>query len=149
MKKVKINEKENKIIVSINPKLYPLEVICGAAYVFLDKAYIYLDGDPKSEILISIKGKKKVTKTNLTKMGGEFLNELLNHSLRYSISKSNKKIREYILGACLFGASGKETTPSEISEEKEEEGKEEDWGKDPLNIAIPWEEKYEKKENSK
>ncbi len=149
MKKVKINEKENQIIVSISPKLYPLEVIHGAAYVFLDRAYIYLDGDPKSEILISIKGKKKVTKTNLIKMGDEFLNELLNYSLRHSISKSNKKIREYILGACLFGASGKEAISSEIFEEKEEKGKEEDWGKDPLNIAIPWEEKYEKKENSK
>jgi len=149
MKKVKINEKENKIVVSINPKLYPLEAIHGAAYVFLDRAYIYLDGDPKSEILISIKGKKKVTKKSLIEMGNEFLNELLNYSLRYSISKSNKKIREYILGACLFGASGKEAIPSEIPEEKEEKGKEEDWEKDPLNIAIPWEEKYEKKENSK
>lgn len=147
MRKIKINEKENKIVVSINPKLYPLEVIWGAAYVFLDRAYIYLDGDPKSEIFISIKGKKKFTKESLRKMGGEFLNELLNYSLRYSISKNNKKIREYILGASLFGASGKEAIPSEIPEEKEEEGKGEDWGKDPLSIAIPWEEKYGKKEN--
>lgn len=149
MRKIKINEKENKIVVSINPKLYPLEAIHGAAYVFLDRAYIYLDGDPKSEVFISIKGKKKITKTNLIKMGGEFLNELLNYSLRHSISKSNKKIREYILGACLFGASGRDTISSHVSEENEEEGKEEDWEKDPLNIAIPWEEKYEKKENSK
>ncbi len=148
MKKIKIDKKENKIVVSINPKLYSLEAIYGAAYVFLDRAYVFLDGDPKSEVFVSIKGKKKVTEENLKEMGGEFFNELLNCGLRYSISKNNKKLREYILGACLFGASGRKTTSLSHSEGLEEE-REGDWGEDPLNIAIPWEEKYEKKENSK
>jgi len=147
MEKIKINEKENKIVISVNSKLYPLEVIYAVAYVFLDRAYIYLDGNPKSEIFVSLKGKKKVTKKALKEMGGDFLNELLNYSLRNSISKSNRKVREYILGACLFGASGKDTIPFDGSEEGEE--KTEDWGKDPLNIATPWEEKYEKKEKPK
>jgi len=151
MKKIKIKEKENEIVVFVNSKVYPLEAVYGAAYVFLDRAYIYLDGDPEKEIFIYLKGKEKLTEKSLREMGNEFLNELLNYSLRYSLSKNNKKIREYLIGASLFGASGETVIPSEVPEEKgeKEKGKEEDWEKDTLGIATPWEDKYGKKGNSK
>ncbi|XOA42781.1 MAG: His-Xaa-Ser system protein HxsD [Candidatus Nealsonbacteria bacterium] len=138
MPKLKINKSENKIIVSVNPKLYPFQALYGAAYVFLDRAYVYLDGDPKKEIHIHLKGKKKLTKKEIKTLADEFLNELLNYSLRYHISKDNRKIREYIVGAALIGASGEDTKKLIQSDKK-------DWQKDPLGIAIPWEEKYGKK----
>ena len=68
----------------------------------------------------------------------DFLNELLNYSLRYQISKNNRKIREYIVGTALLSAMGG------ITKEESKENKE-DWQKDTLGIAIPWEEKYGKK----
>jgi len=127
----------NTIKTTIDARVYPLEAIYGAAYVFLDKAYLRLDGDPKSEIIVTIKGKKKLNQTELKKIAGEFYNELLNYSLRYQISKRNKRIREYIVGSALLGS-----LPKKQTEDKEDK---EDWQKDPLKIADHWEEKYTKK----
>jgi hypothetical protein len=42
-------------VLKINPKIYNLRVIYSCAYVFLDRAYIFLEGDPKKEILVRIK----------------------------------------------------------------------------------------------
>ena len=138
MAKIKINKKENKIVVYVDPKFYPLEAVYGAVYVFLDKAYVYLDGDPKKEIFVHLKGKKKLNKKEMEDLRGEFFNELLNYSLHHQIAKRNRRIREYIVGAALLGAS---------SENLEEtiKSKEQDWQKDPLGIAVPWEERYGKR----
>ena len=143
MSKLKINKKENKVIVSINTKLYPIEAIYGAAYVFIDKAYVFLDGNPEKEVLVQLKGKKDLTVKDIKKLASEFLNELLSSSLRSQISKNNSKIREYIVGAALIGASG------EISEEKTESIEKKEWEEDPLGIAVPWEEKYKKRGTGK
>ena len=139
MSKLKINKKENKIIVPVNAKLYSLEAIYGAAYVFIDKAYVFLDGNPEKEVFIQLKGKNSLTVKELKKLAGEFLNELLNSSLRFQISKNNSKIREYIVGAALFGASG------ETSQKTIEPTEKKEWEEDLLGIAIPWEEKHKKR----
>jgi len=52
MKKIKIDKTKNQIIVTADSRLYPLEAVYGAAYVFLDRAYLRLDGNPKKEILV-------------------------------------------------------------------------------------------------
>ncbi len=135
MPSVKVKKNKNQIKVTVDSKIYPLEVVYGAAYVFLDKAYLRLDGDPKKKIIITIKTKKKLNKKETEKLASEFLNELLNYGLRYQISKQNRRIREYIVGTALLGAVG------EIAREEEKE----DWQKDKLGISIPWEEKYGKK----
>lgn len=193
-----MGKKENKIIISVSQKLYPLEAIYGAAYAFLDKAYIYLEEGPKSKIQITLKGKEKLTKNGLENLKGDFLNELLNSSLRDRISKKNKKIREYMIGRALASAlsglegsaekreqkfkkessaknnvwdkknleeefekvlfSGKkpeeiiipwrkkiQREESLISDEKDSEKSMPTWRRDPEGIAIPWEEKYLKK----
>ena len=123
--------------ITVDTKIYPLEVIYGAAYVFLDKAYIYLDGDPQKKIIVRIKNKQGSGKWIAEKLRDEFMNELLNYGLRYQISKNNRKIREYIIGTALLSTTG--------LEEKTEKETEEDWQGDTLGIAVPWEEKYGKK----
>lgn len=134
MSKPKRNQKQ--IQIAIDPQLYPLEAVYGAAYVFLDRAYLRLAGNPKKEIIVQIKGKENLTKRKLENLADEFLNELLNYSLRCKISKNNRKIREYIVGTALL---------SSLAETPEKEGEKEDWQKDTLGIAVPWEEKYKKK----
>ena len=47
--------KKGFVILTVNPKIYPLETVYSAAYTFLDKAYILLDGDPKKEIIVKLK----------------------------------------------------------------------------------------------
>jgi len=127
--------KKGQVELTIDPQLYPLEAVYGAAYVFLDKAYLRLDGNPKKKIIIKIKGKESLDREKLENLAGDFLNELLNYSLRYKISKNNRKIREYIVGTALL---------SSLAEAPEAEEKEE-WEEDPLGIAVPWEEKHKKR----
>ncbi|MDP1845170.1 MAG: His-Xaa-Ser system protein HxsD [Candidatus Moranbacteria bacterium] len=143
--KSKINIKENQIVFRLNSKNYPLEAILNAAYVFIDRVYVHLDGDPEKEILISLKGKERLDKKQLEALKGEFLNELLNYLLRIEVAKNNQKIREYIVAASLVSS-----LPSNvIAQSSRSEEETVDWREDPLEIAVPWEEKHAKKAKEK
>ncbi len=113
--------------ITLNLKVYPLEAIYQACYVFLDRAYIFLDSLSSKKVLVSLKGKEKLSQKQLESLKGEFLNELLNSSLRLEVAKRNRKIREAIIGQALMSALGGEGASFQ---------------EDPLGIAVPWEEKY-------
>ena len=134
--------KSASIVIRLNTKTYPLEAIYSTASVFLDRAYIYLDGDPAKEITVSLKGKEKLNKKQLNSLAGEFSNELLNYLLRAEIAKRNQKIRDFIVGTALVSA-----LPTGLLTQSSDTGnlKTADWEEDPLKIAVPWEEKYGKK----
>ena len=130
--------------IKLNSKVYPLETILNTCYSFLDRLYFFLDADSKgNNIKISFKGKKKLSQERLKSLKGEFMNELLYNALRFQTATNNKKIREYIIGRALytpilspdFGLGSIEETL--------------DYKKDPLGIAVPWEEKYGKNKKSK
>ena len=137
MNKAKI--KDNTIKFIFNLQDYSLEAVYGTAYVFLDKAYLFLNSRAPKKIEVSLKGKKKLSKKQLEDLKGEFLNELLNYTVRVNLTKSNRKIREFIVSQALLSAVG----VREIFQEDEVK-----YQDDPLGIAIPWEEKYEKKSKS-
>ncbi|MCK4521741.1 MAG: His-Xaa-Ser system protein HxsD [Nanoarchaeota archaeon] len=140
MKKSNLEIKDGCVVLSINPKVYPLEVIYSAAYVFLDRAYILLDGDPKKEIFIELKPKNK---ENLEKLGREFNNELINYADYRERAKQTKKIREILLQRALITNDPcilKNDERLDDTTEELEDGK--DYLDDPEGIAIPWEEKH-------
>lgn len=147
--RTKTDLNNNEIVFWLNAKNYPLEAIYSAAYVFVDRAYIFLDGDPKKEIEIHLKGKEKMDKKKLEDMRGEFLNEMLNILLRKSVSRENKKTFEFIVaGAVMTALERNENDQTEDSEMRkiEEEiarfkeelglGKTSGYEKDPLNIRA-------------
>lgn len=143
--KSKISQKNNQIFFWLDSKIYPLEAIYSTSYVFLDRAYVYLDGEPAKEIIVSLKGKEKLNKKQLERLEGEFHNELLNYLLRVEIAKRTNKIRNFIVGTALVSALPIDLlVQSSLTEKKVSEDLN-DWRKDPLGIAIPWEEKYGKK----
>jgi len=139
-KGIKMSKKKNQLLISLNPKIYPLEAVYGACYVFIDRAYLFLDGNPKSQVMVTLKGKERLNKKQLKDLAGEFYNELLNCALRDKISKNNQKIREYIVARALFSTTEEKKAKKEIEKETEKE----EWQKDTLGIALPWEEKYKK-----
>ena len=126
--------------IKLNTKIYPLEAILNACFVFTDRAYVFLDSNSSGkEINVSLKPKKNnFSKKILTAMQGEFMNELLHYCIRYAVGKNNKKIKEFVIGRALystlsvsdFGLSGA--------------GEQLEYQEDPLGIAVPWEEKYGK-----
>ena len=134
-----LKNNHNSIFITLNPNIYPLESILNTCYVFIDSFYIFLDSGSKGNIKVYIKGKKVISKKQLELLKGKFNNELLYNALRYKISKNNKKIREYIIGRALYSAVVDST---DLAMDKEKF----DCQEDPLGIAIPWEEKYGKKE---
>ncbi len=99
-----MTKKREKLAISVDRDLYPLEAIYGASYSFLDKAYIRLEKSGGKEVKITLKGKKTMEEGDLIRLEDEFMNELLNFSLKNQISKKNKKIREYIIGRALTSA---------------------------------------------
>jgi len=96
MENMKIEE--DSVVLSVNPKIYSLDVVYSAAYVFLDKAYVLLDGDPETEVLVRLKPKKE---EDLEKLGGEFFNELINYADYEKRAAKTKDIREILLKRAL------------------------------------------------
>jgi His-Xaa-Ser system protein HxsD len=105
---------ENSIIINVNPKLYPLEAVYSASYVFLDKAYIQLDGDPEKEILVKLTLKQD---GDINQIKGEFLNELINYADYLKRAEKTKGIREILLQRILLTS---ETPPVEEDKDDEE-----------------------------
>lgn len=91
--------KDSSVILSVNPKIYPLDVIFSAAYIFTDKNYIILDGNPEDEILVEIKPKEKTNE--MEKIAMEFNNELVNYGSYAVQSARNTHLRHIILQRVL------------------------------------------------
>lgn len=120
----KINKEDNLVIISVKTDIYPLEVIYSAAYMFLDKNYVLIDGDPKKEVLVQFKSKEN--NPDFEKLIGDFNNELINYSVYAIQAARTSAIREAIVKRAL----------GTIEEEVE---KEEDlWVKDSEGIGEPW-----------
>ncbi|KKS25988.1 MAG: hypothetical protein UU87_C0005G0015 [Parcubacteria group bacterium GW2011_GWA2_42_11] len=124
-----------KIKLIIDLKIYPLEAVYGAAYVFVDRAYLFLEPAGNNKVAITFQLKSGAN-GKLPAIAGEFNNELLNYAFRLNLAKENKKIRQYIIEQALFAAA--ETPAEEFSASGLGYGEEDD----PLGIAVPWEEKY-------
>ncbi len=105
------------VCLSIDTAIYSLPTIYSAGYIFLDKAYIYLDKDSKSKVAVFIYPKKK--NQNLDKLAGDFLNELLNYAHYYSSLKVNADALKTLMQRALFSAEpslAKEAEEQEISD---------------------------------
>ena len=154
-----INQEENFVSVNVNPKFYPLDVVYSASYIFLDKAYIVLNGDPEEKIIVELRPKEE--KIDLEVLGRDFNNELLTYAVYSSQSKKAKRIKEAIVGRAMETNTYEDEeglTDEEFYEDEEarDDGIDDDenaedeedlsYIDDPLGIAVPWEEKYGKED---
>lgn len=133
-------------LMSINPKIYPLEVIHAAAYSMIDRAYVILDGDPAEEILVELIPKDKKYRKDIEL---EFSNELLNYAVYYNQARMNKEARDSIIQRVFStNAQSPETAevPPEEAADQPEGYKPVD---DPLGIAKPWTPKNKKVDECK
>ena len=93
---------DNTIIISVNPKLYALEIVYSAAYMFIDKFYTILNGNPEKEIDVELIPKSKdISKEELEKAALEFNNELINYSVYAVQAARTSGIRQAIIQAAL------------------------------------------------
>ena len=130
---IDVEVKRNTVSIRVKTKIFPLEVIYSASYAMLDRAYIFLDGDPNDEIFACFTGKKEQTAEELVKLGRDFNNELINYAVYITQATRNKGLREAIIKRALFTNSA-EYDVKKASESKDDE----DFLKDPEGIAKPW-----------
>ena len=148
---LELNSEENMVIVTVNPKMYDRKIVYAAAYTFLDKVFVVLEGDPEDEILVELRPKEKV---DLEELGRDFNNELINYAVYYSQLDKNQFIRDTIIQKATsnMGVSNEYDTcdPNTLEDDSvsntdyEVEGNFED---DPLGIAKPWDEEWLKMGN--
>jgi His-Xaa-Ser system protein HxsD len=132
-----IQAAKNLARIQVDEKLFPREVVVSAAYMFLDRCYLRLEQAPRRHVLVQIKGKKKLSKNQLTNLAEEFENELLHQLIRRQVAERTDGLREVIVGRALFSAE-----PAEGEAAPDEPQDDMDYLDDPLGIAVPWEEKY-------
>lgn len=131
---LEINKSKNYVIISVNPRIYSMSMIFSAAYVFIDKAYVIVDGDPNEKILVQLKAKDG--EADLKKLGREFNTELVNYAFYHVEYLKNNPVREAIIQRAFLTQASQ---PAEQSPEEKIEPFEDTEG-----IAIPWESKKKK-----
>jgi His-Xaa-Ser system protein HxsD len=131
---LELHKKGNYVLVSVNPKIYPLDVVHSAAYVLMDRAYIIIGGDPKEEIIVELRPKDK--KTDIETLGRDFNNELLNYAVYLMQSERNRAERTAIIQRALQTTAAAGEGPAV----KGGEGGKPEFIDDPEGIAKPWKE---------
>ncbi len=134
---VSVDRKEGSVAMRVDSSVYPLEAVYAAAYVFIDRCFVFLDRPSDGQVRVSLTPKKGDLDAEVI---GEFANELLSCTWRSQIARDNRAIIEAVTAQALSGARGApsldELEAFDFSEEAFD---------DPLGIAMSWEEKYAKK----
>lgn len=125
---------ERRVSFTISEELYPLDAIQGAAYLFIDRCYVWLDRPADRQVQVVLRSKEISSEEQLQALAGEFANELLNQSLRKNIGESNGKIREFIMARAFFAADVPSTVDRLLAELDAEE-----MASESLEISVPWE----------
>ncbi len=125
---------ERRARFTIDESIYALDVVMGAAYLFIDKVYVFLDRGGDRQVIVSLRSRAAASAEELEALAGQFANELLNQALRKQIGESNGRLREYILARALFAAEGPSTIDKLLAELDAEE-----MASDDLDIPVPWE----------
>ncbi len=102
------------IKLAVKTKVYSLPTVYAAGYVFMDKAYVYLDSEGADKVAVWLRPKNK--KADLEVIAAEFCQELLNYAHYFTSLKANAESAKILLQRALFSAA-----PSLVQEAEEKE----------------------------
>jgi His-Xaa-Ser system protein HxsD len=132
---------EDWATVEFDEDLYPRDAVQGAAYVFLDRAYVFLERGGDKRLVVRIKAKSGDT----APVAGDFENEALYQAYRRRLAAENRLLIESLTSRAIAGAAG----PPGLDDLLAMDIGEGTAFDDPLGIAMSWEEKYAKKKEAK
>lgn len=124
----------------VDETLYPLAAIYGAAYVFIDRAYVFLDRPEANKVRVSLSAKGEAEEGALEQLVGIFANELLACAWRNQITQDNRVLIETVTVQAIAGAMGEPSLDDLADFDFTDDALD-----DPLGIAQSWEEKHGKK----
>ena len=128
-------------VFQVNQRIYPLEVIYGTAYIFLDKCYVFLDKADNNQVAVRLRAKPDCGEDEFEGLVGEFENELLSQAFRRKVAQRTEAVREAIVHRALFSALPESL---DLDLDDDDDG---DYLDDPLGIAVPWEERFGKEKD--
>lgn len=128
-------EDGRRVSFVVDESIYPRDAIYGAAYLFVDRCWLYLDrpSDGKVEVRLTAKD-AEISEETLEALAGEFANELLNQVLRQRVGDATREIREYYMARAFFGDESRSSIDALLAELDAEELEE-----DELEVSVPWE----------
>ncbi len=127
---------EREVSFDLDEELYSLDAIYGAAYLFVDRCYVFLARPADQTVRVRLRSQAAAEEDALKALAGLFANELLNQVLRLRIGRSTARLREQVM-ARAFASSGTDSTIAQLLAELDAEELDEE----PLEIAVPWETK--------
>jgi His-Xaa-Ser system protein HxsD len=125
--------------LELDEDLYPRDAVQGAAYVFLERSYVFLERAGDNRLKVRLKAKSGDTAA----VAGDFENEALAQAYRRRIAADNRAFIESITARAIAGAAG----PPGLDDLLAMDIGAETAFDDPLGIAMSWEEKYAKKKS--
>ena len=126
----------DQVSFDVDETVYPLEAIYGGCYLFVDRCFVFLSRPNPRVVNVRLTSREPATPAELDALAGEFANELLSQTARLRLSQATSRIREYYTAAALRAAASAPSVDDLLAELDSEE-----LGDDPLQIAVPWEEK--------
>jgi His-Xaa-Ser system protein HxsD len=137
---VGVDTENNRVEITVDRSLYPLDALYGAAYIFIDRCFVLLDSPDETTLRVWLSGRETLDADALRTLAGEFGNELLAQTWRRRVVEQNRPVIEAVSARAFSGALP--PSPVEALDDLDLSG---DAFDDPLGIAVPWEEKYGKK----
>ncbi len=122
-----------RVSFTLDEAIYPRDAVYGAAYLFVDRCFVFLSRPADQRIEVRLKPKGEADAAALEALAGELCNELLNQVLRFRLAESTGRIREYTFARAFFSTPTHASIDALLAELDAEE-----LASDPLEVEVPW-----------
>lgn len=102
-KNVFVDKKNGLVKIILNPRLYAQNVVLRASYRFIEDFDVIVDGDPLSELVVTIKVHRgaKFGADDLDSVVNDFFAELIHSSVEEMQARRYADTRNALIGAAL------------------------------------------------
>ena len=85
-----------EVVFRLDVRKEGLEPILGAAYLFMDRAYAFLEGDKSKALTVTLRPKVAGGAAERVALKRAFEDELTSQKLRWAVARNNQPVREYV-----------------------------------------------------
>ncbi|MDX2167478.1 MAG: hypothetical protein SF182_10460 [Deltaproteobacteria bacterium] len=130
------------IAFEIDERTVSPDAVYGAAYLFLDRCFVYLSRAESGALRARLTARTAATPQQLEVLASEFTEALVAHATRLKLAEATMRLREYYVAAALRAAAAPPSVDDLLAELESE-----DLLEDPLEIMVPWEQKHGTKQD--
>ncbi|MBR9680934.1 MAG: hypothetical protein GOU98_03870 [Candidatus Altiarchaeota archaeon] len=140
---IQVNEEKKLVTVTVNPLVFPIDLVYNAAYLLMDRSYIILDGSPSEKIYVIMK--PRTYKGDLVDLGRMFYDELVASAFHAVQFVRNKEMREALMSSIAPATESCDCGDENCTDNKNKgatKDDEDDEEFDEKDIATIWEDKF-------